>query len=206
MSGTQVITAEQARTITGGREPLLPAEYESALKALAACIDIDEAKYWNTKADILAAWAKIYHSDEVLRKAKVLKLHAYRRMSQLAEEIRPFKGGSSTGGRNPGPNSFLHEQGFSKSEAQVVRAVGRAPQPIFDKAISAPNPPNPHWFKRLSDGNESERSRLLTFYGFRDFCRSVDPKEFIGITPNTKLLKQAAIEIAEWIDKLEQLL
>lgn len=207
MIGTQVITTEQAKKITGGREPLLPAEYEEACKALSACVNIDEAKYWSEKADVLAAWAKIYHSDDVLRKAKILKLHAYRRMSQLADEIRPFRGGQSvTGGRAPGPNSFLHEQGFSKYKTQEIRAVGRAPQPIFDRAIKAKNPPAPSTFKRMAgDGDDEGRSFLLTVYTFRDFCKKNSPEDLIPLVVNKDHLRAAAILIMEWTDRLEQL-
>lgn len=53
-----VITAEQAKKITGGRTPLVPVEYEAAVKSLQACATLDEAKYWSDKSDALAAWAK----------------------------------------------------------------------------------------------------------------------------------------------------
>lgn len=85
----QVISAEQARKITGGRTPHVPVEYETAINALVACRSIDEAKYWSDKSDALAAWAKIYHSDKAAREAKALKLWAFRRMGQLAAELRP---------------------------------------------------------------------------------------------------------------------
>lgn len=65
----------------------MPVVYEDACKALVACTTLDEAKYYSDKSDALAAWAKIYKSDEAAMAAKRLKLHAYRRMSELAEEI-----------------------------------------------------------------------------------------------------------------------
>lgn len=48
-----VISSEQARQITGGRTPLVPVEFETAVKALKACTQIDEAKYWSDKASAL---------------------------------------------------------------------------------------------------------------------------------------------------------
>src|ERR1700722_7297053 len=69
----------------------MPVEYVEACKALAACVTIDEAKRWADKAEALAAWAKIYRSDEASVQAARLKLHAYRRMGKLAEEIRPLR-------------------------------------------------------------------------------------------------------------------
>ena len=93
-----VISEEQARQITGGRKPLVPVEYERACTALAECQTIDEAKYWDNKADALAAWAKIYNNDQAGLEAKRLKLHAYRRMGEIAREIIP-KGTSGGVGR-----------------------------------------------------------------------------------------------------------
>jgi hypothetical protein len=49
----QVITAKQARQITGGRTPLVPVVYEDALKALGECLSLDDAKVWDNKADAL---------------------------------------------------------------------------------------------------------------------------------------------------------
>src|SRR5208282_4621524 len=100
---TKVLTKEEAKRITKGRTPLVPVEYETAITALTECAHLDEAKYWDNKADALAAWAKIYHSDECARKAKMLKMHAYRRMGQLAGELRPKM-----------PVRILQEQGLSE--------------------------------------------------------------------------------------------
>ena len=70
---TPVITKDQARKITKGRTPLVPVEYEVAIRALTECTTLDESKYWSDKSDALAAWAKIYHSDDAGRKAKLLE-------------------------------------------------------------------------------------------------------------------------------------
>lgn len=65
----------------------MPVEYEEACKALAACATIDEGKYWSDKADALAAWAKIYKSDEAAIAARRLKLQAFRRMGEIATQM-----------------------------------------------------------------------------------------------------------------------
>lgn len=46
-----VISAAEAKKITGGRTPLVPVEYETAITALQACVTLDETKYWSDKAD-----------------------------------------------------------------------------------------------------------------------------------------------------------
>src|ERR1700689_1121318 len=109
----QVITREQAKQITRGRTPMVPLEYEEAVKALASCLTFDEAKYWSDKASALAAWAKIYHSHEIDRKAKMLRLHAYRRMAELAQDIQKQNGKGRI-------RTILEEQGLSVTEARQI--------------------------------------------------------------------------------------
>lgn len=139
MSLQTVITSNQTRQITGGRKPLVPVEYESALRSLSACLSLDDAKIWDAKADALAAWAKIYRDDEVTRKAKMLKLHAYRRMGQLANEIRPHV--VSEKGRSPGPKSLLIESGMTSTAAEAATALSRMTNHKFAKALKEPKAP-----------------------------------------------------------------
>lgn len=114
------ITTKQAREICKGRTPLIPVEYETAVKALTECVTLDEAKYWDNKADALAAWAKIYHSPEAERKAKQLKLHAYRRMGELAKELRPTTFAKGRRGPLPGAESMLMANGLNRSKARAA--------------------------------------------------------------------------------------
>jgi hypothetical protein len=134
-----VITSDQAKQITRGRTPLVPVEYETAVKSLAACLSLDETRYWDAKADALAAWAKIYRDDDVGRKAKMLKLHAYRRMGQLAAELRPHV--VTEKGRSPGPKSLLIESGMTSTAAEAATALSRMTDHKFSKALKEPKAP-----------------------------------------------------------------
>ncbi len=134
-----VISSDQAKQITRGRTPLVPVEYETAVKSLAACLTLDETKYWDAKADALAAWAKIYRDDDVGRKAKMLKLHAYRRMGQLAAELRPHV--VTEKGRSPGPKSLLIESGMTSTAAEAATALSRFSDHKFSKALREPKAP-----------------------------------------------------------------
>lgn len=131
-----VITEKQARQITGGRKPLVPVEYESAVKALMECSTLDEAKYWDNKSDALAAWAKIYHNDEALLQAKKLKLHAYRRMGELANEIRPPRSGGGINGRPKGASSLLVESGLTRPQATDALRISRATPKEFSDSMA----------------------------------------------------------------------
>jgi NTP pyrophosphatase (non-canonical NTP hydrolase) len=65
----------------------MPVQYEEACRLLAECLTLDESKLWADRADMLAAWAKLYKSDEAAIAARRLKLKAFRKMGELAEEI-----------------------------------------------------------------------------------------------------------------------
>lgn len=219
-----IITEKQARQITGGRKPLVPIEYETALKALAECSSIDEARYWESKADALAAWAKIYHDDEVRRQAASLKAHAYRRMGLLAEELRPTSvrsssvgAGSGKLGRMPGAASMLMAHGLAQGKASRALAIARAPQEQFDKAVKSG-----HGIHRIANqfrglgtrkGVASEAHRWLTVEGVgpkllqvRAQLRQKSAKA-IGsgvLESEAKALRLLVVEIQEWLDELEQ--
>lgn len=126
--------------IASSRPAALPVEYDRALQALVACTRIDEARTWSDKADALAAWAKIYKSDQASVLAQRLKLHAYRRMGQLAEELRPHRRGAS-GAMYPGGKSLLLESGLTKGESAAARRLATLTPRQFDQVLAEPAAP-----------------------------------------------------------------
>lgn len=190
----QVITASEARQITGGRQPLVPVEYETAIKALAACRQIDDAKYWSDKASALAAWAKIYHSQQVAREAKLLKLHAYRHMAELAQEIKRQNGKGRI-------RTILEEKGLSVTEARQIDGVGRVPKAQFEAALASPRPPAPWAFSR-----GGEISQLKPLRSMHTFVKAADPVEIASLIDSKarKTFCDMIEEITDWLDELEQ--
>lgn len=123
--------------------PAMPVQYEEALKALEACTSLDETTVWSNAADALEAWAQIYRSDEAELKAKRLRLHAYRRMGQLARDLRPpgkMKGGGYRGcqGKLPGAISLLQEYGLTKTEAGSANFLAQLPDEQFQRVLERP--------------------------------------------------------------------
>lgn len=215
MNMQQVITIKQAKEITKGRTPLVPVEYEAAIKALAACLSLDDAKYWDNKADALAAWAKIYRDDKVGRQARSLKLFAYRRMGILAGELRP--GGRQPGvrGAAPGPVTVLMESGLKKGEAVAARQLAKLPQREFNSLANALRPRSPLTeAKVLQMGTCMSKAWIaLTqnaagFPHFRAFCRRNEASEMARSLRADEAIKasEMLIEINEWLDKFEQYL
>lgn len=202
-----VLTSEEAKKITGGRTPLLPVEYEEAVKQLVACTSLDEAKYWSTKADVLAAWAKIYRDDRTGVEAKRLKLHAYRRMDELSREIARATKGSST--KRTSAKSVLVGSGLSVSHADVVRRIGRIGADEFKKIVESPRPPAP---TTLSEKRVFGTEAWKWFTGsngvrdFRIFCRRHQASAMAKELLPDEAVKAAVIirEIIDWLDEFEQ--
>lgn len=227
-----VINAEQARQITQGRTPLVPIEYETAVKALAECISLDEAKYWNNKADALAAWAKIYRSDEAERKARMLKLHAYRRMGELARELRPggpkkiyqnktekhaaYRQRKRLGlppqevplGEKPGAASLLRESGFSEQRARTILTVSKLPDEVFADAVNQPRPPSPTRLMEMTRDNVLWRDLSMQLHRLRAFMQRNTPSEVAAVVSldTAATAKELSLSIVEWLDKFELIL
>lgn len=215
-----VLTREQAKQVTGGRTPLLPLEYETACTALEACTTLDEAKYWDNKADALAAWAKIYHNDEAASAARRVKLHAYRRLGELALELKPKKpDGRGTKGRivkgegAKGAKSLLKESGMKQVHAEQALFLATQPRKRFDDAIKQERPPTPATFyvtstKKRSDAWDS-LYRGVNGYGMMrilEFIRNNDAASVVArLSPDEcAKAKALAVEINEWFDELER--
>ena len=214
-----VITMKEAMTITGGRKPLVPVQYEAACQALAECVNLDDAKIWSDRADALAAWAKIYQDDTISRQAKVLKLRAFRRMGELARELRP--GGrvasltiTKTGGRlesfTPGPLSILVEHGIKRHNAAAAMRISKIESEKFEQICDRPRVPSPMHLRTMALHSSVSWNELMRFsfgiHTWRGFCRSKPAAQRVeGLTPEeaAKALPVAR-EIIEWLDELER--
>lgn len=203
----QVISAKQAREICGNRTPLVPVEYETAVKALAECITLDEAKYWDNKADALAAWAKIYRSSEAERKAKLLKLHAYKRMGELAAEIRPHI--RTAQGMKPGASSLLIEHGLTKSQATQARHLALHPE-VLAKEIERPNPRSPSRLHKAwssqSDPDWGAIRGCMSELSAKTFDKDPEVLARMLEGPAINSARLLAIRLGEWLDAFEQAL
>lgn len=204
----QVISEVDARRVTGGRKPLVPIEYERAISALVACQNIDDAKYFSDKADALAAWAKIHRDDQAGVEAKRLKLHSYRRIDQLARELRPVQRNESNRSRfGPGPRSLLREHGFKKATTNAIHVTGQLTQEEFDVVVNQPRPPspsrlamshmksNPPWAE-LFQALSASRSHMRR-HPAAEMAKSLGEK-------SVQTARQIAIELTEWLDEFER--
>jgi hypothetical protein len=208
----QIISEEQARAITGGRKPLVPIEYEVAVKALISCQTIDEAKYFSDKSDALAAWAKIYRDPQVENEARKLKLVAYRRMGELANEIQPRTRIKNSAGRcvyGPGPRSLLLERGLNRSQSEAAMRLANTPVEQFQSLVRQPSPPGPiyacNMLRPLGRDVTVVRTAISHLWST---CQKVTPSECArGYRPeDLKRLRANVIGLIEWLDAFEQAL
>lgn len=119
----------------------LPADYESAVTALGSCMTIDDTKTFENQAEALAAWAKIYKHDEAGKVAKRLKLHAHKRMGELATELANREVNTYTG--QPEPNRILRAEGLTRGMADAALYLARMPEDRFKKAVEDEKPKAP---------------------------------------------------------------
>lgn len=210
-----VITAKQARQITGGRAPLVPVQYEQAVQALAECSTLDDAKVWSDKADALAAWAKIYRDDTVDRQARALKLHAYRRMGLLAAELRPpSKPNQGRPGMAPGPMSALRDAGLNATAAREARHIAKLPPRVFTAAVERPKVPSPSRLYVVTRAERSKRSDAWIamnaggLASARSFCNNNDARQLArGLNSDEAAKAREMVRsISDWLDEFERCL
>lgn len=203
----QQLPAEVKRQIPSAK---LPVQYEEACKSLAECRSLDEALFWGNKADALAAWAKLYKSEQAAVEAKRLKLHAYRRMGEIAEQIRPTETKNYKGlGRPIGARSLLIEHGLKPSQSETALRISRINRKQFESIVEL-TPLSVHGVSKSLRGGSREW-RLLTTEArspqqFRGFCRKHSAKQLASALTESEraLAKEIVTEIIEWLDEFEQ--
>lgn len=190
----------------------LPVIYQEAIRDLIACQTLDEAKYFSDKAEALAAWAKIYKSDQAAIESKRLKLHAYRRMGQLAIELQPKRGvkGKANGGLAPGPLALLRSRGFRQYDAQIMSKLARTKNEVFDGFIDQPHPPSPAGlYQKLANTTEAWKCLHLQSgspHNFRSWSRRFNAADLAASLTADETTKALSLvhECQEWLDLFEQ--
>jgi hypothetical protein len=209
---TQVVIAQRVKA----EKPAIV--YEEAIKALAECRSIDEAKYFSDKADALATYAKIFKDKKLATEAKRVKLHALRRMGEIAEQLRPTVRGGGRG--HKGALSVLQDHGLTTHRAELANRLCRVPRTAFEKAIAQPTPPSVKTLSRMGAGKGLQKAATdayVTLVGSgyagaaglavtaRLFRRS-DVKEMaraVTLDEATKI-RALMLEIHEGLDILDQ--
>ncbi len=156
----------------------LPASYERAKEALAACSSVDECKDWADKAAALASYAKQADDDTLQRYAERIRARAVRKCGELLKEIKPAKGGrpsKETGGGGPTSlrKQVAKEAGLSRDQQVTALRVANVPEDDFEAAVESDDPPT---ITELAErGKKPQPKPLLDLKGR-------DPEEFKAST------------------------
>lgn len=207
------VTIIDARKYANSKDFKMPVVYTDAVSALKKCISINDARDFSNAAEALATWAKIYRNDEAGRNAKQLKLHAYRRMGQLAKQLAPGKR-IKGGGSDPGPIAKLQEMGLSRHNADAATHLAGLPKAGFRRLIKQDSPPAPtSAAKRFRDVHVTttwdliRRSQRNPFccsgYILRNSAKSIARKLNAG---EAKVARAKALALMDWLDEFEQAL
>lgn len=178
----------------------MPIVYEQACKAIAACTAIDEAKYWSDKADALAAWARIYNEDKVSIEAKRLKLHAYRRMAEIADAIMP-QWRAERGFRVASVPIILKDYGIGRSQARVIEKIGEMPAAVVQRAIERRRPPTPSTLALVDNTPNPKWTRIKrTMSSLDSMTDDVTAEELAERIPEAEREKayQLADDLSGW--------
>jgi hypothetical protein len=132
-------------TTANTRGPL-PANYEAASAALAACDDIDECKDWADKAAAMAAYGRMAKDDTLHRMAHRIQARAVRRLGELIKLEPSAQGQRNELGAAGGPKSPRQQSaeaaGLSKRQVKTAVRVARVPPADFERQVESVCPPS----------------------------------------------------------------
>jgi hypothetical protein len=133
-----------AITTATARAPL-PANYEAARAALAACDDIDECKDWADKAAAMAAYGRMAKDETLHRMAHRIQVRAVRRIGELMKLIPSTKGQRNElrddGGLKSPRQQAAEAAGLSERQIKTAQRVANIPPEDFDRQVESNNPP-----------------------------------------------------------------
>jgi hypothetical protein len=121
----------------------LPATYEGAKVALAACSRLDECQDWADKAEALASYAKQAQDEELRKMADRIQPRAIRRCGELLQQIQAASGTRTD--LEPGPaaptrSQVAREAGLTRHQHHTAVRVARLPDPEFESAVEDDDP------------------------------------------------------------------
>jgi hypothetical protein len=161
---------------------ILPANYEKAKAAIAACGRIDECQDWADRAAALASYAKQATDDSMHRMATRIQLRAVRRCGELMEKIPAHPGGRpKTWGDDP--PSFSRSQaardaGLSRDQKQTALRVAAVPTAEFEAAVEGDDCPT---VTEMAERGTVKKERTFE-EEVRKMVGDRDPKEFQAAT------------------------
>lgn len=123
---------------------VLPQRYESAIAALADCVEIDECKDWIDKSKALASYAKQANDPTLRRYAMRIQGRAVHRAGELLKEYdgrgRPPLENTAPSDGNLSQREAADRAGMSERQQLTAVRVANVPKDQFEALIEAPKP------------------------------------------------------------------
>ena len=187
----------------------LPANYESAKRALAACARMDECQEWAKKAEAMASYARQANDNSLRKMADRIQARAIRRCGELLKQIdRPQQGGrpkKNRDGSDPvSRTQAAREAGLSERQQKTAIRVANIPEDEFDAAVESDYPPSVTHLAEAGKkpGFKQATEALGSLRRLAKFCKENDPKLVAsGLMPSEhQEAREWVSEIDAWLD------
>jgi hypothetical protein len=199
----------QQTNLTVANAPL-PATYEAAKKALAACANIDECQDWANKAEAMASYARMA-KDETLRKmADRIQGRAVRRLGDLLK-LYDGRGNNQHGeGALPTQKEAAAAAEISEHQRKQAVRVSNVPQAEFEAALEADEPATVTKLAEMGKVSQAPRQidpsasiALATLEKFADFCSKNNPS-FVATAVRPAFISEMRKKVGSidsWLDQ-----
>ena len=176
----------------------LPASYEAAQVALAACQKVDECKDWADRAGALASYARQSQDDALMKMAVRIKARAIRRAGELLAQIEAGQGARDAqrdmGDHVPLRSDVARDAGFSPHQQTQAVRIAAVPEASFEAQVEGPTPPTltalarqgttPRHLIDLKGRDPGEYNRALHFVAaFSNYALAVEEVDVEGALP-----------------------
>lgn len=190
----------------------LPATYEAAKKALAACANIDECQDWANKAEAMASYARMA-KDETLRKmADRIQGRAVRRLGDLLK-LYDGRGNNQHSGDAPtklSQRDAAEQAGLSKDQQVQAVRVSNVPEAAFEAALEAEEPATVTKLAEMGKVSQPPRQidpsasiALATLEKFAEFCSKNNPS-FVATAVRPAFVSEMRKKVGKidgWLDQ-----
>ena len=139
-------------------------KYDEAVRALAECVRVDEAKAWQDKAAAYQAWARQAKDERLLAYATEIRLRAQRKVGELLIQMKE-RGERSMGGGNgkpPGKSKTAKRRQRLKAEAADTMSEVIVLPTLKDLGIEAKQATRWQQLARTSAAEFEERVAVAT--------------------------------------------
>lgn len=201
---------------------MLPANYESAKKAIAECARVDECKDWADRAAALASYAR-QAKDPALRSFAIrIRARAISKMGEILESILPVP---AKGGYRKNLNSragTAREYGLTANQLYEAIRVAKVPSELKERLIEKEPPIPAHKLALLTPPAQMLRgggmgstaafrramgtrttSSLVGIGVFHRWTKDNDARELARslTVDEAAILITHAVESSEWLDE-----